>query len=145
MKIYTMGFTQKTAEEFFTKIKKSNIDILIDIRLNNQSQLAGFTKGKDLKYLLKEIANCDYSHEISFAPTKELLDDYKKKKVDWNKYVEVFEELIKSRNMVEKFESKYGKYERVLLLCSEPTPEQCHRRLVAEAISKKIGYEICHL
>lgn len=140
-----MGFTQKTAEEFFTKIKKSNIDILIDIRLNNQSQLAGFTKGKDLKYLLKEIANCDYSHEISFAPTKELLDDYKKKKVDWNKYVEVFEELIKSRNMVEKFESKYGKYERVLLLCSEPTPEQCHRRLVAEAISKKIGYEICHL
>ena len=78
MKIYTMGFAQKSAEEFFSKIKNHKIELLIDIRLNNKSQLAGFTKGRDLEYFLKEIADCEYIHEPLFAPTKELLDDYKK-------------------------------------------------------------------
>ena len=83
--IYTMGFTQKNAETFFEKIKKADIDILVDVRLNNKSQLAGFTKGQDLVYLLKEICDCKYSHEVSFAPTKEILDGYKKGSMSWEK------------------------------------------------------------
>ena len=86
MLIYTMGFTKKTAEQFFEKIKKNNIDIVIDVRLNNQSQLAGFTKGKDLVYFLKELCNCEYKHEIKFAPTKEILASYKKGDIDWGEY-----------------------------------------------------------
>ena len=78
MQVYTMGFTKKNAENFFGLIKKNGIEILIDVRLNNQSQLAGFTKGRDLSFFLREICKCAYSHEIQFAPTKLILDNYKK-------------------------------------------------------------------
>ena len=145
MKIYTMGFTQKSAEVFFEKIKKNNIEILIDIRLNNQSQLAGFAKGKDLVYFLDRLCQCDYRHELKFAPDKELLDDYKKGRIDWDGYVPRFQKLIDNRSMVKLFQSRYSDYNSVLLLCSEPTPEQCHRRLLAEAIAKETGDEIIHL
>ena len=145
MKLFTMGFTQKDARTFFELIKKNKINLLVDIRLNNQSQLAGFTKGKDLEYLLKEIADCRYAHDITFAPTKELLDDYKKRKATWGDYVVVFKELIEKRKMCELFEKRYGQEENVLLLCSEPTPEKCHRRLVAEAIVKTMGCELMHI
>ena len=90
MKLYTIGFTQKSAREFFNKIKNNNIDLLIDIRLNNISQLAGFAKGKDLEYFLKEICNCEYAHDDVFAPTKELLDNYRANKVSWKEYENVF-------------------------------------------------------
>ena len=145
MTIYTMGFTQKSAETFFELIKKNNIEILVDVRLNNQSQLAGFTKGRDLEYFLKQVAGCDYSHNITYAPTKQLLDDYKKGKISWAGYEEVFGKLIKSRDMAGQFIKAYGKYERVLLLCSEPTPEMCHRRLVAEAVAAAGGFRVVHL
>lgn len=78
MQIFTMGFTKKSAEVFFNLIREHHIEILIDVRLNNHSQLAGFTKGRDLSFFLKEICNCEYSHEIPFAPTKDILDRYKK-------------------------------------------------------------------
>jgi uncharacterized protein (DUF488 family) len=81
MKIYTIGFTQKTAEQFFNLIKENRIEVVVDVRLNNSSQLAGFTKETDLRYFLKTITDCDYQHENSFAPTKELLDGYKKRNV----------------------------------------------------------------
>lgn len=145
MHIYTMGFTQKTAEQFFEKIKRNNIQVVIDVRLNNQSQLAGFTKGKDLEYFLKTICNCLYEHEIIFAPTKEILSSYKNGKIDWEKYVIEFEKLMVSRKMADYFEKKYLKYDNVLLLCSEPTPENCHRRLLAEEFSQGKDYEISHL
>ena len=145
MVVYTMGFTQKSAEDFFELVKKNHISILVDIRLNNQSQLAGFTKGRDLAYFLKEIAGCKYVHDLVFAPTKELLNDYKKGAIDWDGYVEVFDQLIERRRMVEHFDRTYKDYDNVLLLCSEATPEQCHRRLVAEAISGKCGYEVRHI
>ena len=77
MKIYTMGFTQKSAETFFERIKENKIELLIDIRLNNQSQLAGFAKGRDLKYFLDKLCQCGYAHELRFAPEKKLLDEYK--------------------------------------------------------------------
>ena len=145
MTIYTMGFAQKSAEVFFNKLKENQIELLIDIRLNNQSQLAGFTKGRDLAYFLREITACSYVHEPLFAPTKELLDDYKKQVIDWEGYVSVFEKLIIQRNMIDVFEKKYMDKTRVLLLCSEPTPEKCHRRLVAEAIVKRTKGNIIHL
>ena len=145
MKIYTMGFTQKTAEQFFDKINQAEIEILIDVRLNNQSQLAAFTKGTDLAYFLKTISHCAYSHEISFAPTKELLSSYKKGEITWDQYVLVFQNLIEKRKMVDYFSKHYAGYDRVLLLCSEPTPEKCHRRLLAEAFRNELGCEIEHL
>lgn len=145
MKIYTMGFAQKSAEEFFNKIKDHEIELLIDIRLNNKSQLAGFTKGRDLEYFLKEIAKCSYVHEPLFAPTKELLDDYKKDRISWDRYVEVFSEISAKRDIAGIFRKKYGSWERVLLLCSEPQPMRCHRRLVAETVAAETGAEIIHI
>ncbi len=145
MKVYTMGFTQKTAEQFFKKIRDNQIELLIDVRLNNKSQLAGFTKGEDLEFFLKELCNCKYVHETKFSPTKELLDDYKKGRASWDEYVSVFSDIMATRNVADYFNEKYTGYERVLLLCSEPTPEQCHRRLLAEEFEKKIGVDVIHI
>lgn len=146
MIIYTMGFTKKSAEIFFEKLKKANIQLLIDVRLNNKSQLAGFTKGSDLSYFLKEIVHCEYKHCDEYAPTKEILDDYKKGGEDWNLYVERFLPLMKSRLGIKNFMKKFGGYEKVCLLCSEPTPERCHRRLVAELIKEEFPeVEIRHI
>jgi hypothetical protein len=145
MQVYTMGFTQKSAESFFGLIKKNDIQILIDVRLNNQSQLAGFTKGRDLPFFLREISNCLYSHEIQFAPTKMILDNYKKNVICWSEYEVEYKKLIKRRKVSDIFKEKYEKYEKVLLLCSEPTPEYCHRRLLAEYLEKELGYEIKHI
>jgi uncharacterized protein (DUF488 family) len=132
-----MGFAQKNAKAFFELIRKNKIEIVVDVRLNNKSQLAGFTKGNDLSYFLKEICDCEYQHCIDFAPTKEILDDYKKKGATWSQYVERFIPLMEKRNAVDIFFKKFEKYENLCLLCSEPTPEQCHRRLLAELIQEK--------
>lgn len=145
MQVFTMGFTKKDAALFFKKIEDNKIQMLIDVRLNNQSQLAGFTKEKDLKYFLKRICNCEYSHMVAYAPTKEILDDYKKGKIDWAGYEERFLPLIERRHIEETFLKNFSIYDKVLLLCSEPTPENCHRRLVAEYLKDKTGCEIIHL
>lgn len=145
MKIYTMGFTQKSAENFFELIKENSIQLLVDIRLNNQSQLAGFSKGRDLVYFLKEICNCQYDHEVRFAPTKEILSAYKKGEIDWAEYEVQYNDLMKKRNALQIFVDKYSKYESVMFLCSEATPENCHRRLLAEYLAKDIKAEIIHL
>lgn len=145
MIIYTMGFTQKNAEAFFNIIKANGIEILIDIRLNNKSQLAGFTKGADLSYFLKEICNCKYQHCTEFAPTKDILDNYKKGTISWAQYEDLFLPLITKRRVADIFAKKFGEYEKVCLLCSEPTPENCHRRLVAEQLVQSIDADIIHL
>ena len=145
MDIYTMGFTQKTAEQFFEKIKKNEIEILVDVSLNNQSQLAGFTKGKDLSYFLKELCHCKYDHNISYAPTKEILQAYKKETISWSEYEEKYVELLIKRKVEKDFENKYLKYSKVLLLCSEPTPECCHRRLLAEYLKNKMECNVIHI
>lgn len=146
MKIFTIGFTQKSAREFFNKIKENKIDLLLDIRLNNVSQLAGFAKGKDLEYFLKEICHCEYVHDEVFAPTKVLLDNYRAKKVSWIEYEKVFAEILKTRPIIERFNKIYGKFNNICLLCTEPTPEQCHRRLVAEYLKEHIeNIEIIHI
>lgn len=145
MVIYTIGFTQKSAEQFFELIKKNDIHVLVDVRLNNQSQLAGFTKGRDLQYFLEKIADCKYFHDLTFAPTEDILKSYKKKEISWSGYVDGFNKLIEARDMPGVFNERYGGYEKVVLLCSEPTPENCHRRLVAESISAKYGYAVKHI
>lgn len=145
MNIFTMGFTKKNAEQFFELIKKNNIEILIDVRLNNQSQLAGFTKGKDLTYLLKKICECNYEHNISLAPTKEILQSYKKNEISWAQYEKQYNDLIVRRKVASNFKNKYTSYSDVLLLCSEPTPENCHRRLLAEYLRGELECNILHI
>ena len=133
MNIYTIGFTKKNAEIFFNAISKHSIEILLDIRLNNKSQLAGFTKGDDLSFFLKKICKCSYSHNIEAAPTKELLDNYKKNLITWNDYEKIFYDLMSKRNTIKKLDTIFSNYyNNICLLCSEDKPDQCHRRLVAE-------------
>lgn len=134
MVLYTIGFTQKSAQQFFELIKSNNIDMLVDIRLNNKSQLAGFTKGDDLRYFLEEICNCKYQHCVEYAPTKDILDSYKKKAISWDEYVRQYIPLMQKRNAVQKFSERFAMYRAVCLLCSESTSEYCHRRLLAEMI-----------
>lgn len=135
MILYTMGFTQKSAREFFGLVQAHRIDMLVDIRLNNTSQLAGFTKGEDLRYFLQALCGCRYQHCAAYAPTKELLDDYKKGRLDWEGYVRQYIPLMESRQAVGMFYEAFSTYDAVCLLCSEPTPQHCHRRLLAEMIA----------
>jgi len=137
MILHTIGFTQKTAQKFFELIRKNGIKIVIDVRLNNASQLAGFSKGNDLRYFLSELCECDYTHCNNLAPTKEILDGYKGKKMNWIEYEEKYNLLIKNRKAMDGFFDKYDNYQSICLLCSEPTVENCHRRLLAEMIVKE--------
>ena len=128
--LYTIGFAKKSAEEFFTILKLKHIKTLIDIRLNNVSQLSGFTKKKDLQYFLKEICNIEYVHRPDFAPSKDILDDYKKKIISWAEYEIRYLSLLSERQASTKIRS--GELDMSCLLCSEPKAEKCHRRLLAE-------------
>ncbi len=139
MTLYTIGFTQKTARQFFNLIKDNNIDILLDIRLNNKSQLAGFTKGEDLSYFLPTICGCEYRHCIEFAPSKEVLDGYKGKEISWEEYELKYRMLITSRGDYKNFAEKYKNFQNICLLCSEPAPLNCHRRLLAEILHEEFS------
>ncbi|NWK12374.1 DUF488 family protein [Clostridium cadaveris] len=149
MRIYTIGFTQKTAEQFFSLIQHNNIETVLDVRLNNSSQLAGFAKGRDLKYFLEELVKVNYIHDLTFAPTKEILDNYKSKNIIWVEYEQKYKELLSKRKIEEIVKNKYkGKFDRVCLLCSEAEATNCHRRLVAEIIKDILideNIEIIHL
>jgi uncharacterized protein (DUF488 family) len=144
MNIFTIGFTHKSAEKFFHTLKHSGAERLVDVRLNNVSQLAGFAKKNDLKYFLKEICGMDYVHLPELAPTKEMLVEYRKKTHDWATYEIQFLNLMR-RRQVEKSVSR----ELIgggCLLCSEEKPHHCHRRLVAEYLKEQWGdVEIRHL
>jgi uncharacterized protein (DUF488 family) len=145
MEIYSIGFTQKNASEFFGALKAYGIERLLDVRLNNTSQLAGFAKQSDLPYFLKEICGAEYQHEPLLAPTQEILDAYKKKKGDWNDYTRKYLSLIRSRQVESKL-SKASFEKKTVLLCSEPTAEHCHRRLALEYLQSHWGdFRIVHL
>lgn len=142
--LYTIGFTKKKAEQFFRIIQNAGIEKIIDVRLNNVSQLAGFAKRDDLKYFLRTICNCGYIHEPLLAPTKDILDDYKKKKIDWQTYENRFDNLINSRLVSKRF--SLSDLRMSCLLCSEHTADHCHRRLVAQYFKRHFDdLEICHL
>ncbi len=146
MLLYTIGFTKKTAEEFFDGIKYRAVQILIDVRLNNTSQLMGFTKRRDMKYFLDRLCNCEYQHKPEYAPTKNILDNYKRDKITWEDYERKYKALMKRRKAIDDFMMYFDFYDSVCLLCSEPTPEHCHRRLFAEMIHAQLpGTEIIHI
>ena len=143
-KLYTIGFTKKNAETFFGLLKQANVRTVLDIRLNNTSQLAGFAKRDDLKFFLKSLCQSDYLPVPKFAPTKPILDALKKNKGDWHEYEISFSKLIQIRKI--ETEPSTEKIDHACLLCSEATPEHCHRRLVAEYLQKTLGeIEIIHL
>lgn len=136
MEICTIGFTQTTAERFFNRLVDAGVERLLDVRLNNSSQLAGFAKAKDLPYFLRELANVTYEHQPLLAPTQELLDDYKKRKGDWAAYEHDFLDLMERRRVHEVL-SPAEFEQRTALLCSEATAEHCHRRLVCEFLAER--------
>ena len=143
--IFTIGFAGKSAEEFFGKLKKAGVRRLIDVRLNNVSQLAGFTKKRDLEYFLKVIADIEYLHFEDLAPTQDILSSFKKMKaIDWADYERCFTALLEERKPEEHYSPE--ELDRACLLCSEPTHEHCHRRLVVERLREKWGHvEVVHL
>lgn len=144
MKIFTIGFTKKSASRFFEILRHSGAKRIVDIRLNNVSQLAGFAKRDDLKYFLKKICEMDYIHLPELAPTQELLDEFKKKPGDWALYETRFLTLIKERRVEETVLKEV--IADGCLLCSEDKPQFCHRRLVAEYLKQQWGnVDIVHL
>lgn len=144
MKIFTMGFTKKTAEQFFTRLRQPGLGRVIDARLNNVSQLAGFTKKDDLRFFLNEICHLDYVHLTELAPTQDILNAYKKNGGDWATYQKQFLALMAERRIEKTVDKKL--IAGGCLLCSEATPEHCHRRLVAEYLAEKWGdVEMLHL
>jgi uncharacterized protein (DUF488 family) len=145
MEIYSIGFTQKSAREFFGTLKAYGIERLLDVRLNNTSQLAGFAKQADLAYFLREICGIVYEHEPLLAPTQDILDAFKKRKGDWDVYNDTYLSLIRSRK-VESCLSRESFLKKTVLLCSEATPEHCHRRLALEYLQQHWeGVELHHL
>jgi len=140
LQILTIGFTQKSARKFFELLKQSGAKRIVDVRLNNVSQLAGFAKREDLKYFANEICHIDYVHAPELAPTQEILDDYKKRGGDWATYEAKFLELMAQRK-IEETTSKEILHQGCLL-CSEDKPHHCHRRLVAEYLKGKWGGDI---
>lgn len=144
MKLFTIGFTKKTAETFFTKLQHAGIARLIDVRLNNVSQLAGFAKRDDLRFFTKAICHVDYVHLPELAPTQVMLDTYKKYKGDWEHYERQFLDLMKSRRIEDTVPRDL--LDGGCLLCSEDKPHHCHRRLVAEYLKGRwAGVEIEHI
>ena len=144
MRVLTIGFTQKSAERFFETLRKSGAKRVVDVRLNNVSQLAGFTKKQDLAYFLEKICGMEYVHLPLLAPNQEMLDDYKKQRGSWDAYEQRFLELMKQRRIEEMISR--DTLTDGCLLCSEDKPHHCHRRLVAEYLKQYWGdVEIEHL
>ena len=135
MKVFTIGFTKKSAEQFFTRLKQTGLQRVVDTRLNNVSQLAGFTKKEDLRFFSREVGHIDYVHLPVLAPTQEMLEAYKKNGGDWATYERQFLALMAERRIETTVEKNL--LAGACLLCSEPTPHYCHRRLVAEYLRGK--------
>jgi uncharacterized protein (DUF488 family) len=144
MKVFTIGFTKKSARQFFDALRRSGAKRVVDVRLNNVSQLAGFAKRDDLAFFLKEICGMDYVHVPDLAPTQEMLDEYKKLKGDWKIYEARFLDLMRKRGIEERIPKEV--VAEGCLLCSEDKPHHCHRRLVAEYLKQQWGdLDISHL
>ena len=145
MEIYTIGFTQTTAERFFERLADAGVERLLDVRLNNTSQLAGFAKARDLPYFARKLVGAAYEHEPLLAPTQDILDAYKKRKGDWGAYEIEFLALM-ARRGIHNVLSRSSFQRRTALLCSESGPEHCHRRLVVEFLAQRWpDIEIVHL
>lgn len=140
MKIHTIGFTKKSAQTFFERLRASGAQRVVDVRLNNASQLAGFSKKGDLDYFLKQILGMDYVHLPILSPTQDILDAYKKHGGDWLLYERQFHELLRKREIEKHIDP--AMMDGACLLCSEEKPHHCHRRLVAEYLRQHWGDEV---
>ena len=143
MKLYTIGFTKHTAEEFFEKLKSAGVKQVIDIRINKTSQLAAFAKGSDLPYLLKKTGGIGYLSHSELAPTKELLKSYRSKVIAWEEFETLYKKQVSDSKALLGLNK--GDFDGACLLCSEDTAEKCHRRLLAEELAKLWDVEIIHL
>ena len=135
MKLYTIGFTQKSAQRFFELLQHNGVQRVVDIRLRPGGQLAGFAKGSDLAWFLDRLNGATYIHLPELAPSPEIRDTYRKDH-DWPRYVSGFEALMESRDIPHALDRASFAAQASCLLCSEATPEQCHRRLVAERMAQ---------
>ncbi len=145
MEIYSIGFTQSTAQHFFGRLNAAGIKRLLDVRLNNVSQLAGFAKRDDLAFFLRELCGAAYTHEPRLAPSQQMLDAYKKQKGLWADYEREFLALMAERRIETELDQAQFN-QPTALLCSEPTADHCHRRLVLEYLQAKWGgINIVHL
>ncbi len=145
MEVYTIGFTKTSAAEFFGKLKEARIRRLIDVRLNNVSQLAGFAKRDDLQFFLAEICGAEYVHEVRLAPTREMLDTFKKRKGNWEEFEHRFLQLMAERRIETVLRPELFA-DSAVLLCSEHTAEHCHRRLILEYLNRHWGdFQAVHL
>jgi len=144
MRVFTIGFTQTSAEHFFSRLQRAKVKKMLDVRLNNVSQLAGFAKRDDLRYFLRAVASIDYEHRTELAPTQPMLDAYKKEKNPWADYERRFLDLMAARKIEDTVPREA--LDGACLLCSEDTPHHCHRRLVVEYLRAKWGdLDIVHL
>jgi uncharacterized protein (DUF488 family) len=137
MEIFTIGFAQTPAAEFFGKLNRAGVRRLVDVRLNNTSQLAAYAKREDLKFFLRAICDIDYEHEPLLTPTQEMLDAYKKRKGSWAEYERQFLDLMAQRRIEQELNRERFEQEPTVLLCSEHTAEHCHRRLVLEYLQER--------
>jgi len=145
-KIFTIGFTRMTAEEFFTTLEDNGVRKVVDVRLFNKSQLLGFSKYPDIEYFLRKILDVEYFHDKNFAPSEKILTRYKKNIINWDDYEKEFAELMDYRNIDTYIADNYANEENYCLLCTEVSPDNCHRRLVAEKIREVLeDIEIIHL
>lgn len=145
MTLFTIGFTKKSAEQFFESLRGAGVRRVLDVRLNNVSQLAGFSKRDDLRYFLQAICGIEYAHLPEFAPTPAMLDEYKKqKKGSWEDYESLYRKFLETRAADREMQREF--FDGACLLCSEATPEHCHRRLLAEYLRERWGeIRIVHL
>ena len=144
IQLYTIGFTKKSAEQFFNLLINNGVKRIVDIRLNNNSQLAGFAKFPDIQYFARAICNIDYIHIEDFVPAKDLLNDYQNKKIDWEEYQTIYGNILKERNIIEKYSVK--DFDGSCFLCSEDKPERCHRSLLVELFkTTNKAVDIIHL
>jgi len=138
--IFTIGFTKKNAKTFFSLISENKVATLIDVRLNNVSQLASFSKKDDLQFFLKELCNTEYVHVPEMAPTKDILDAYKKGEISWESYEDKFLNLMSQRNIEKVINPEL--LNNGCLLCSEHEPHMCHRRLVVEYLNNNSNFDL---
>lgn len=144
IKLYTIGFTKKNAQQFFDLLISNSVNNIVDTRINNTSQLAGFAKADDLEYFAHQLGGINYKHNIDFAPTKELLSKYRKQEMSWQEYEIEYLNLLDMRNILKDLSIE--ELHNNCLLCSEHTPEHCHRRLLAEYLQRvNSNVEIVHL
>lgn len=133
--LFTIGYTQKTAEQFFTLLEDNGVDMVVDVRASNNTQLAAFTKRSDLPYFLHRISRIEYCHLDFLAPTQDIRDTLKHPELGWPEYERRFKQLLSERDVIARIDQDLILNRNCCLLCSEPTADQCHRRLVAEYLA----------